>query len=102
MWRKQEKNEKFFFFNQAGKAIGSCKQEELPLAEEAVIKKSILFFDDPTPCFIHKNAVTVRLTEEVRKQLTASNKPVLIEALPVEIQEYLNLDEEAVFIAYGC
>ena len=38
---------------------------DLPLKDEWIIKKSIEFFNDPEPCFIHRSAVTVRLLNEV-------------------------------------
>ena len=37
----------------------------LPLNEEWILKKSIEFFDDPAPCYIHRSAVTVRLLDEI-------------------------------------
>ena len=42
-----------------------------------LIEKSIYFFDDPEPCFIHRDAVRVRLTEELHKELLGetSGKP---------------------------
>ncbi|MDR2648393.1 MAG: hypothetical protein LBB94_01545 [Clostridiales bacterium] len=38
---------------------------DLPLKEEMILKKSIEFFNDPAPCYIHKGAVTVRLLNEI-------------------------------------
>lgn len=40
---------------------------DLPLAEEVIIAKSIEFFDDANPCFIHRDAVRVRLLAELEK-----------------------------------
>ena len=31
--------------------------------------KSIAFFDDPDPCYIHRSAVRVRLTEELLREI---------------------------------
>lgn len=43
------------------------KWEELPFAEKIIIEYSIRFFDDPTPCFIHRDAVRVRLLAELEE-----------------------------------
>ena len=38
---------------------------DLPLKEEWILKKSIEFFDDHAPCYLHRGAVTVRLLDEI-------------------------------------
>lgn len=38
---------------------------EIPLREDVIIENSIRFFDDPAPCFIHQNAVRVRLLSQL-------------------------------------
>lgn len=43
--------------------------KDLPLKESVIIEKSIYFFDDPEPCYIHRGAVQARLTEELRREL---------------------------------
>ena len=47
--------------------------KDLPIKETVLIEKSISFFDDPEPCFIHRNAVRVRLTEELHQELLCEN-----------------------------
>lgn len=42
---------------------------EIPIKESIIIEKSIYFFDDPEPCFIHRNAVIVRLVSELHSEL---------------------------------
>ena len=51
--------------------------KDIPIKEEVLIEKSIYFFDDPEPCFIHRDAVRVRLTEELHQELLkeTSGKP---------------------------
>lgn len=38
---------------------------EIPLREDVIIENSIHFFDDPAPCFIHQNAVRIRLLSQL-------------------------------------
>ena len=45
--------------------------KDVPIKEDTIIGKSIYFFDDPDPCFIHRNAVRIRLTEELHQELLA-------------------------------
>lgn len=41
----------------------------LPLQEEFVIKKSLEFFNDESPCFIHRSAVMKRVYVELEEYL---------------------------------
>ena len=56
--------------------------KDIPIKETVLIEKSIYFFDDPEPCFIHRDAVRVRLTEELHQELLRENNakpgPLLI------------------------
>lgn len=36
----------------------------LPFKESSILQKSIQYFDDPSPCYIHKNAARIRLIAE--------------------------------------
>ena len=47
------------------KVLFSGDLMDLPLKDEWIIKKSIEFFSDPEPCFIHRSAVTIRLLNEI-------------------------------------
>jgi len=47
------------------KVLFSGVLEDLPLKDEWILKKSIEFFNDPEPCFIHRGAVTIRLLNEI-------------------------------------
>lgn len=48
-----------------GSVLYSGRWNDLPLAEEVILKKSVEFFDDADPCYIHRNAVRVRLISEL-------------------------------------
>jgi hypothetical protein len=42
---------------------------DLPVNEDVVIQKSIEFFNDPEPCYIHRGAVLNRLYAEIEHRL---------------------------------
>jgi hypothetical protein len=42
---------------------------QLPLRETVIIEKSIHFFNDHEPCYIHRSAVQIRLIAEIENQL---------------------------------
>lgn len=48
---------------------------ELPIREDVLLQKSEYFFNDPEPCHIHRNAVRIRLTEEIRRECSMDAAP---------------------------
>ena len=46
--------------------------KDIPLKDSIIIQKSIHFFNDPEPCYIHRGAVRVRLTHELHEELLAA------------------------------
>lgn len=66
---------------------------EIPIKEEAIIKKSLDFFDDPEPCYIHRGAVIMRLNEEIMETLGDYKEQEKVEAslLPAEVIGYIDL-----------
>ena len=44
--------------------------DDLPIAEDVMIAKSIEFFNDKEPCSIHRGAVQVRLVAELEQLLS--------------------------------
>jgi len=48
-----------------GEKLFSGEVNSLSIDEELLIRKSIEFYDDPEPCFIHRTAVMKRLFAEV-------------------------------------
>ena len=64
----------------------------LPILEDVIIQKSIEFFNDPEPCYIHKGAVCVRLWREIELEvLPYEGRPVPIDQLPEVIRSYIKL-----------
>lgn len=39
--------------------------KDIPLKDSIIIENSIVFFNDPEPCTIHRTAVRLRITEEL-------------------------------------
>ena len=94
------KKEEFVIYNGEKKRTGSYRAEELPIPKNVIIEKSIYFFDDPSPCFIHRGAVVVRLAEELKRYLEEKNEPVSVSSLPEEIRSHFDFEKEASYIAY--
>jgi hypothetical protein len=53
------------FLDDGNTIIKSCKMMTLQIKEESIINKSIEFFHDPEPCFIHRSAVMKRIIVEM-------------------------------------
>lgn len=49
------------------------KRGELPIKENAILEKSIQFFNDPDPCYIHRGAVNMRINEEIMQKIQQYN-----------------------------
>ena len=49
--------------------------KDIPLKDSVIIQKSIHFFNDPEPCYIHRGAVRVRLTHELHEELLTVGSP---------------------------
>lgn len=67
--RKNRKKKLCIRITKAGNLLYQGHWNDLPLGEEMILQKSVEFFDDPTPCFIHREAVRVRLLAEMEEAL---------------------------------
>jgi len=69
---------------------------DIPMKENIIIEKSIAFFSDPEPCFIHRNAVLSRLYIEMMELfLGREDKKIEIKSLKKEEQvivEYIAIE----------
>lgn len=72
---------------------------EIPIKEEIIIAKSIQFFDDPEPCYIHRGAVVVRLNEEILNEVEQyiGQTQIAVSNITKEILEYIDLQEVEAF-----
>jgi hypothetical protein len=50
--------------------------KDIPLKDSIIIEKSIHFFNDPEPCYIHRGAVRTRLVHELHQELLDNSSSV--------------------------
>lgn len=90
--------------NGSNKELFRGKITSLHLREEIIIKKSIEFFDDDSPCFIHRSAVMKRLFAEVEDyvnmKLDEQNNMILWNELPDSIKDILMQNDEIKAISF--
>ncbi len=55
--------------DQGGAILFEGLPTNLPFPEEVIIQKSIHYFNDPHPCYIHRGAVIMRLAAEMQQAL---------------------------------
>ncbi len=88
----------FALYDEQKNLLGRYEAASLPLRREAVIEKSIEFFQDPNPCLIHEGAVRVRMLSELEAFLKGREEPVSLGNLPDALRAYLETD--CAFIQY--
>lgn len=95
-WSKKSKPQtKITIWYESGNKSKICGLGEIPIKEETIIAKSIAFFNDPSPCYIHRGAVVIRLNEEVLASLKGMEEAHQIEVshLEKEVLEYIELPD---------
>lgn len=65
LFKKNKIKPKYQFFDINNNMIFEGELEDIELKEEIIIQKSIEFFSDANPCYIHKSAVMSRLYAEL-------------------------------------
>jgi hypothetical protein len=66
--------------------------KDIPLKESVIIEKSILFFNDPEPCDIHRTAVRLRITEELSIKLIETEQSECCQLL-LALCTFENIDQ---------
>lgn len=83
---------KITVYNAAREPVFTGALRDLPLREDVIIAKSIEFFSDPNPCFIHKGAVMTRLYEEIEQYIASTGSAeVFIGDFPERLLKYLEV-----------
>ena len=67
--RKEKYKKLYITIYSDDSVIYQGRWDDLPLSESIIIEKSIDFFNDPEPCYIHRDAVRVRLLAELEAAL---------------------------------
>jgi hypothetical protein len=86
------------FFDDKGQAIMERKLTAIPLKEEAIIRRSIEFFNDPEPCMIHRSAVMKRIYMEFyeffSQNLQEGKHKLLWNEIPGVLREMMDVKRE--------
>lgn len=81
----------FTLFDEKNQACAQYDAAALPLNRDAVLEKSVEFFQDPNPCAIHEGAVRMRMLGELEAYLREQEAPVALAAMPEALRRYLDL-----------
>lgn len=87
MFFKSKKPKEILCIYSKDKLLYQGELKDIPLKESVILEKSIAFFDDADPCYIHRSAVRVRLTEELLREIQQSTA---LSQCPL-INEYVDL-----------
>lgn len=75
------------------------KITDIPLREDAVIRKCKDIYNDPSPCYIRKNAICALMFEEIRMFLlefasfcSDCNEVISYEKIPESIKSYIDFN----------
>ena len=96
---KKKKKKKFSIYA-GGKEVFRAPLVEISLKEEKVIEKSIEYFDDPEPCYIHRGAVVARLADEMAAEAEKNGGKLSGDEIPElyrEVLAYEDLESIEVF-----
>ncbi len=67
--------------------------DSIPIKEAVIISKSIEFFNDHNPCYIHRGAVTVRLLGEIEAYLKMhAEKVFIVDRHAWSVVDYIDID----------
>lgn len=86
------------FSDNRGRILFERKLTAIPLKEEAIIQKSIKYFNDPEPCMIHRSAVRKRLFMELGEffshKLQEGKHELLWSEMPEEWKRMIDISED--------
>jgi len=88
----RKKKPGYISFYMGDREIHHCFLPEIPISEEVIIEKSILFFSDPEPCIIHRSAVRSRMIEEAFGAVSTENTELSDYAFITGLKKWVALD----------
>ena len=74
--RLRRKRKKYLVLYNKERLIYQGNWNDIPFSDNIILDKSISFFNDPEPCYIHRSAVRVRLLSELEKELDNYDKEI--------------------------
>ncbi|EPR09417.1 hypothetical protein [Ruminiclostridium papyrosolvens] len=90
------------FIDKKGSTKHECKLNSLPFKDEIIIEKSIELFNDREPCIIHRSYIMKKLMLEINEYfnevLPLGKGQIVLEEIPKNIRELLNISNEVVKI----
>jgi hypothetical protein len=88
------KKEEYILLDSNSKEVFRGKLTALPLSEDSIINLSIKFYDDDSPCFIHRSAVMKKMFVEIedyfKEGLKRGKEQWTWEEMPENVRAYLN------------
>lgn len=85
---------KFKLLDLEGNELFNDKTSLLRLDENIIVELSIKYFDDDSPCFIHKSAVMKRIFSQIEifleNKIKLGECEWLLKTLPSELSRYFN------------
>jgi len=85
------------FVNKEGKVLFERKLTAIPLKEEAIIRRSIEYFNDPEPCMIHRSAVMKRIFMELgeffNQNIKKGKSELLWDEIPEQLRKIIDINE---------
>ncbi len=72
--------------------IYSGKWQDVPIGEDLMLEKSMEYFQDPEPCYIHRAGVRQRLLGETGSELTSPDPALKQQGIDM-IRRFLDCDE---------
>lgn len=91
--------------NKENAIIFNDKLINLPLKEKVIIDKSILYYNDPAPCFIHRSSIVKKLLyrfqDYLEMQFLEGKKELIWSDIPKEDREFIDIDEEVHKVIIG-
>ncbi|NLP28246.1 MAG: hypothetical protein GX370_05680 [Clostridia bacterium] len=87
---------KITLLNKEERVIFHDKLINLPLKEKVIIDKSIFYYNDPAPCYIHRSSIVKKLLYKfqvsLEEQLLEGKRELMWSDIPLENREFIDLD----------
>ncbi len=87
------------FLDQTGAILAEHSLTALPVREDALIRKSMEYFADPSPCMAHRFAVMNRLyaelTDFLRTRPDLESQAIMWQEVPQAIRVWIDLADQS-------